>query len=160
MTVDAKGRASVPVRFRELLDETYPHKQARNLIVVPWFDGNLRVFPLPVWEAKQDAFDALFQERDVFALDELDSDLRRFLYGMALELPIDGQGRVLLSSDLREHAQIDKELYWVSVGSMLEIWDPERFRERFEATRASALRASLQHRLRQSPADTVDGEEG
>lgn len=150
MAVDAKGRCSVPARFRDLLDETYPVKQARHLIVVPWFDGNLRVFPLPVWEAKQTAFDGLFQERDIFALDALDSDLRRFLYGMAQDLLIDAQGRVLLSQDLREHAGLEKDIYWVSVGNMLEIWDPRRLSERFEAERARQLRSALQERLRSS----------
>lgn len=148
MTVDAKGRTSVPARFRDVLDETYPAKQAKHLIVVPWFDGNLRIFPLAIWEAKQDSFDALFHQQDIFALDELDSDLRRFLYGMALDLMIDAQGRVLLSSDLREHAGLERDVYWVSVGSMLEIWAPERFMARFEQTKARELRASLQERLR------------
>jgi len=164
MTVDAKGRTSVPVRFREVLDETYPAKQARQLIVVPWFDGNLRIFPQPVWEEKQDQFDALFHQNDIFALDELDSDLRRFLYGMALDLPIDAQGRVLLTSDLREHAGLTKEVYWVSVGNMLEIWSPERFHARFESEKASTLRQALQTRLRaqrsapipESPVDTEE----
>lgn len=151
MAVDAKGRTSVPARFRDLLDAHYPVAQARHLIVVPWFDGNLRVFPLPVWEAKQDAFDGMFQEKDVFALDELDSDLRRFLYGMAQDLMIDGQGRVLLSQDLREHAGLGKEVYWVSVGSMLEIWDPSRLSGRFETDRARQLREALQERLRSTP---------
>lgn len=150
MTVDAKGRTSVPARFRDVLDSAYPVKQAKQLIVVPWFDGNLRIFPQPVWAQKQDAFDALFHRKDIFALDELDSDLRRFLYGMALDLPIDGQGRVLLSQDLREHAGLGKEIYWVSVGNMLEIWSPERFHARFAKENASALRNALQQRLRAS----------
>lgn len=154
MAVDAKGRTSVPARFRELLDANYPVRQARHLIIVPWFDGNLRVFPLPIWEEKQDAFDGLFQERDIFALDELDSDLRRFLYGMAQDLLIDAQGRVLLSQDLRDHAGLGKEVYWVSVGSMLEIWDPSRLSGRFASERARQLREALQDRLRSTPEES------
>src|SRR5690625_573087 len=109
MTVDAKGRTSVPVRFREVLDETYPAKQARQLIVVPWFDGNLRIFPQPVWEEKQDQFDALFHQNDIFALDELDSDLRRFLYCMALDLPIYPHGRVDRKGDVSGERGLTKE---------------------------------------------------
>lgn len=150
MAVDAKGRTSVPARFRELLDEHYPIKQARHLVVVPWFDGNLRVFPLPVWEEKQAAFDALFREDDVFAIDELDSDLRRFLYGMAQELLVDGQGRVLLSQDLRDHAGLERDVFWVSVGNMLEIWDCDRLTARFASEPARELRSALQARLRAS----------
>lgn len=148
MSVDAKGRTSVPARFRDALDETFPAKQAKHLIVVPWFDGNLRIFPRAVWEQKQASFDGLFQSQDIFALDELDSDLRRFLYGMALDLMIDAQGRVLLSADLRAHAGVDRDVYWVSIGNMLEVWAPERFSARFEHSKARVLRASLQERLR------------
>lgn len=164
MTVDAKGRTSVPARFREVLEDSYPAKHARQLIVVPWFDGNLRIFPQPIWEQKQDQFDALFHTHDVFALDELDSDLRRFLYGMAIDLPIDPQGRVLLTSDLREHAGLVKDVYWISVGNMLEIWSPERFHARFQSERAGLLRDALQTRLRaQKPVpssqETTDAQE-
>lgn len=148
MAIDAKGRTSVPARYRELLDNVYPSRQARTLVVVPWFDGNLRIFPLPIWEEKQSQFDAMFRREDVFAIDELDSDLRRFLYGMAQELLIDAQGRVLLSQDLRDHGGLSKEIYWVSVGDMLEIWDPERLNARFASDGARQLREALQKRLR------------
>lgn len=148
MSVDAKGRTSVPARVREQLDEAYPARQARQLVVVPWFDGNLRVYPLPVWEAKQLEFESRFHRDDVFAMDEVDSDLRRFLYGMAQDLVIDPQGRVLLPQELRDHAGLDREVYWVAMGAMLEIWEPARLQLRFEGERAAALRAALQTRLR------------
>lgn len=117
---------------------------------MPWFDGNLRVFPLPIWDEKQRDFDGLFQKNDVFAIDELESDLRRFLYGMAQDLLIDAQGRVLLSTDLRTHAGLERDVFWVPVGSALEIWDPDRFHARFGEERARVLRDALQARLRAS----------
>lgn len=147
-SVDAKGRTSVPARVREQLEDEYPAKQARHLVVVPWFDGNLRVYPLVVWEQKQAEFEARFNAEDVFAIDEVDSDLRRFLYGMAQDLTIDPQGRVLLSQELREHAGMDRDVLWVAMGAMLEAWDPARFQARFEGARATSLRSSLQSRLR------------
>lgn len=149
-SVDAKGRTILPARFRELLEETYPAKVARSLVVIPWFDGNLRVFPLAVWEEKQSLFESQFQAQDVFAIDEADSDLRRFLYGSAIDVQVDPQGRVLLSQDLRDHAGIEREVFWVAMGSMLEIWEPSRLHARFEGERATSLRASLQSRLRPS----------
>lgn len=158
MAVDAKGRTSMPARYRELLEETLPAKQARQLVVVPWFDGCLRVFPLQVWEDKQAAFDERLADADVFQLDEQESDLRRFLYGLAIDTQLDGQGRILLPSDLREHADLGRETYWVGVGEFLELWQPEAFNARFTREKAAALRAIMRRDKGQADGDASTGE--
>lgn len=144
MSVDAKGRSSMPARFREILEETYPARRAKQLVLVPWFDGCVRVFPVAVWDEKQAEFDERFGELDVFQLDEDEADLRRFIYGLAQDVQLDAQGRVLLTSDVREHAAIDREVYWIGIGPVLELWSPEKFNERFTASRAAAFRKAIQ----------------
>lgn len=133
----------MPARFREILEDTYPAKRARKFVVVPWFDGCVRVFPVAVWDEKQAEFDARFGDMDVFQLDEDEADLRRFIYGLAEDVQMDAQGRVLLGSDVREHAAIDGEVYWIGIGPVLEIWSPEKFNQRFSAKRASAFRQAI-----------------
>lgn len=144
MSVDAKGRTSMPARFREILEESFPAKRARQLVLVPWFDGCVRVFPVAVWDEKQEEFDSKFGDIDVFQLDENEADLRRFIYGLAQDVQLDSQGRVLLTSDVRDHAAVDGEVYWVGIGPVLEIWSPDKFNERFSASRASAFRKAIQ----------------
>ena len=146
MSVDAKGRTSMPARFREVMEEHLPARQAKQVVVVPWFDGCLRVMPTAVWDAHQDEFERRSGADDIFQLDEQESDLRRFIFGMALDVTLDGQGRVLLPQDLRDHAGIDRDVYWVGVGAAMEIWQPERFQARFSADRAQQFRRALEAR--------------
>jgi MraZ protein len=153
MSVDAKGRTSMPARFREILEETYPAKRAKQLVLVPWFDGCIRVFPVAVWDEKQAEFDARFGEIDVFQLDEDEADLRRFIYGLAQDVQLDSQGRILLGADARDHAGVEREVYWIGIGPVLEIWAPEKFNDRFSARRASAFRKAIQSKKNESSAE-------
>lgn len=133
----------MPARFRDVLQSLYPARRASQLVVVPWFEPCLRVFPLDLWEKQQERFDRAFGEEDLFGLDDGESDFRRFVYGSALDLQLDGNGRLLLSADLREHAGIDKEVYWVGLGPMLELWDPEHLRARLSAEQAGRIRERM-----------------
>jgi MraZ protein len=53
----------------------------------------------------------------------------RFLVSGATECPIDGQGRILLPTFLREHAELEREVAIVGVGPRIEIWDKSLFDE-------------------------------
>ena len=48
--------------------------------------------------------------------------LKRFLIGYASDVEMDGNGRILLSSPLREFAMMTKEIYLVGQGNKFEIW--------------------------------------
>jgi len=49
--------------------------------------------------------------------------LQRLLLGHASELEMDGQGRILLSNELREYAGLGKKVSLVGQGLKFEIWD-------------------------------------
>ena len=51
----------------------------------------------------------------------------RFFFAGAAECDIDKQGRVLLPSNLKEYAGIDKEIVSVGVLNRIEIWAKERW---------------------------------
>ena len=48
-SVDAKGRLSMPKHFRDAIYEEAHAKTANLLVMVPWFDECVRVFPLATW---------------------------------------------------------------------------------------------------------------
>ncbi len=48
---------------------------------------------------------------------------------MATELEIDGSGRILIPSGLREYAVIDQEVTLIGLEDHLEIWDSIRWEE-------------------------------
>ena len=50
-------------------------------------------------------------------------ELRRVLYGNALETELDSAGRVMLTPRFLEHAGIGREVVITGVGDCLELWD-------------------------------------
>jgi len=110
--MDNKGRVSIPVRYREILQE----RQDRQLILTNW-DGYILAFPQSEWvkvEAKLGEL-ALFR-KDYRAF-------QRFLISGVEECPLDRQGRILIPQSLRDYAKLGRELAIVGVVRNFEIWD-------------------------------------
>lgn len=53
----------------------------------------------------------------------------RFFLSGAVECEIDKQGRFLIPANLREHANLDKEIVIIGVGTRLEIWNRETWQK-------------------------------
>ena len=118
--LDAKGRASVPSKYRKILDEKYGCLKLMISIV----DGGLVVYPLSEWEN--------FKQTQLSNLDLNTPEGRqkkRQLAGNAEEVDVDAQGRISLSPSLQGHAGLSKgeELVFVGVIEVFEIWHPERW---------------------------------
>ena len=119
-SVDAKGRISVPARFRDLVSR----KGESRLVLTPApFDPCLHVYPLSAWEAF---------EQKVSELPSLDRNIVRFrrLYvSAAVECELDKANRVLVPPHLREKAGLGREALWAGMGRLLELWSKPRFEE-------------------------------
>ena len=53
----------------------------------------------------------------------------RFFLSGAVECEIDKHGRFLIPANLREHANLDKEIVIIGVGTRLEIWNRETWQK-------------------------------
>lgn len=51
-------------------------------------------------------------------------NLKRYFFGPTDDQTPDGQGRILVNQDLREWANLGRELIVTGVGTHLEIWNP------------------------------------
>ena len=56
-------------------------------------------------------------------------DLKRYMYSGASETTIDSQGRVVLPSNLKDYAQIEKKTIVIGAGDHVEIWDFDNWSE-------------------------------
>jgi len=67
------------------------------------------------------------------------------LYGTSEMLKVDGEGRVVLSENLKRHAGITETVAFVGLGHKFQIWEPGRFqKELVEATeKVRALKGEL-----------------
>jgi len=77
----------------------------------------LLIYPQPAWEDIQ---------RKVESLPSFNSAARRvqrLLIGHATDIPMDRNGRILITPPLREYAMLDKQTVLLGQGNKLELWD-------------------------------------
>lgn len=115
-SIDAKGRVSLPARFREaaLVDG-----DTRLVLTPAPSDPCLHLYPLTQW---------VEFEKKVAELPRFDQHIvrfRRMYVSAALECEIDGAGRVLVSPDYRERAKLTKEVLLAGMGRFIEVWSKE-----------------------------------
>ena len=114
-SIDAKGRLIIPSKFRENLGE--------NFVITKGLDGCLFLYPDREWK--------IFEEK-LRTLPLTNKDARiftRFFLGSAVDGGLDKQGRVLISSALRNFANLEKEVVLVGVLDRVEIWDKAKWEE-------------------------------
>jgi MraZ protein len=113
-TLDDKGRVSLPARHRAEMGET--------LMVLAGFDGQINIYPFPVWEKAAENVSTQNQ-----AFDDA-RDLTRILYS-AIECQVDRQGRVLIPPALRTRAHLDTDVVILGMNDHLEIWNRQIWQE-------------------------------
>ena len=123
LNLDVKGRLAVPARHRDALLE----RCAGHLVITADADRCLLVYPLPDWELIQQKLESASN------LDPRVRELQRLLIGFAVDVDMDGAGRVLISPALREHAGLDKAVVLVGQGKKFELWSKDGW-EHFMAT--------------------------
>jgi MraZ protein len=124
-SIDAKGRTSVPSRFREVMTAQGDSK----LVLTTGLDSCLVAYPMAEWMA--------FEQR-LEALPQFDSDvvtLKRIYVSGAVECDVDKVGRLLIPAALRKHAQLKRDALWAGMGRHIELWS----KETFEALRKDVL---------------------
>ena len=119
-SVDAKGRVSVPSRFRDILAERYEGR----LVLTMDFDKCIMAYPLEEWERVEEKIKSLPQSQKEV------KDFTRFVFSNATECELDKQGRILIPPALRERAGINKGVVLVGIINKIEIWDPKAWQER------------------------------
>jgi MraZ protein len=62
--------------------------------------------------------------------------MQRLLVGYAEDVELDGAGRMLVSSVLREFAALEKQVMLVGQGSHFELWSMENWRKQLEQVMA------------------------
>ncbi len=119
LTLDAKGRLSIPAKYREVLAAMYG-----NQLVLTGLDHCIVAYPLAEWQK--------FEEK-ARQLPTLKRDVRNFFrgfYSAASECTLDRQGRVLIPPQLREYdAGLNREVVLVGIANKMEIWGKERWED-------------------------------
>jgi MraZ protein len=135
-TIDAKGRLSVPARFRELLTERYDER-----LVVTNFDRCLVAYPYSEWQAIEEKLGSLSMVSP-----EVTAFTRFFISG-ATECEIDKLGRILIPQVLRDYAKLEKDVVIAGQLRKFEIWSKALWEEELNQSRAQLerLRGAVAH---------------
>lgn len=126
LNLDGKGRLSVPTRHRDALMAMaegqvtftkHPH-------------GCLMLFPRPEW--------LRFRER-IAQMPMNAQWWKRIFLGHAMDVEMDGTGRLLVSPELRQAAGLAKEVVLLGMGNHFELWD----KATYEAREAQAMQEPM-----------------
>ncbi|ERT62212.1 MraZ protein [Peptoniphilus koenoeneniae] len=115
LTLDERGRITIPSKFRDSI--------LGDFVLTKGLDNCVFLYPKNEWE------------RITSKLKELplsNKNARAFLrnfYSGAVTSSIDKQGRVLLPQNLRDHAEMGKELVIIGLDTRAEIWAQDKWEE-------------------------------
>jgi MraZ protein len=126
ISLDAKGRLSVPTRHRDVLSAT----AGGRLTITQHPEGCLLVFARPEWERFSQRIAALPMDAQWW---------KRIFLGSAMDVELDGTGRVLVSPELREAAGLSKEVILMGMGTHFELWDKAIYQAKEAAARKQAM---------------------
>lgn len=124
LNLDAKGRMSLPARYRDRIQENC----GGNLIVTVDVDRCLLIYPFPEWERIEEKL------MQLPSINKQVRRLQRLLLGHATECELDAQYRVLLPPPLRNFASLEKQAVLIGQGNKFELWNLEnwsKMRERW-----------------------------
>ncbi len=132
--LDAKGRVSVPAAFRN----AWKGEADMTLVLRPsLIAGCVEGWPA----ANYEKFEA-----ELAAMAETDPNRQGFatkIYSDAVELELDGQGRIMLPDHLVAEVQLGETVCFLGRGTHFHIWAPEAAKAFLEATRALAPRLTF-----------------
>lgn len=118
-TIDRKGRIIIPSKFRQTLKE----QMVEKLYATRGLDRCLFLFTEEEWKLQESRFKSIsFTKQEA-------RQFNRLYFSGAVEVACDRQGRILIPKNLKEFAEIKRDLIIVGVSNRIEIWSKERWQE-------------------------------
>lgn len=124
INLDAKGRMAMPARYREQLLESC---SGQLVVTIDTNHKCLLLYPMPEWEHIERQIESLS------SFDPMSQRVKHLLIGHANDLELDGSGRILLSQELRQYAELEKHVCLIGQGKKLEIWDQDSWNKQRES---------------------------
>lgn len=114
-SIDDRGRVTIPRKIRDEIG-------GAEVILSKGYDGCIFGFDRDHWEREAT------KHLDTPVTDEKGRMVRRYLFASAEKIEIDKLGRILLPTQLKEYASIDKEILVIGAGDHFELWNKERWK--------------------------------
>jgi MraZ protein len=116
LTLDVKGRMSIPAKHRDAL-----MVQCEGRVTLTRHPhGCLLLFPRPAWEAHRQQIAAWPMSARAW---------QRIFLGNACDVDMDGVGRILVAPELRNAVGLARDVMMLGMGSHFEVWDASKLAE-------------------------------
>ena len=122
LSLDVKGRLAIPARHREALVQA----SGGELVLTAHPHRCLLLYPAPAWAPIRDKVLA------ASSLNAHSAAIKRLLVGNAREETPDAAGRLLIAPELRQFAQLEKQVFLVGQGSHFEIWSEASWQKQMD----------------------------
>ena len=116
VSIDLKGRISVPAAFREKLRESYQSES----VVVTTFDGGLVAYPPSRWQD-------IYEKVEALPAGPIKEANWRARISPAQECLFNKQGRIQIPQSLRDYADLQKDAVVVGMSGKFEIWSQQAY---------------------------------
>ncbi len=120
-SIDDKKRLAVPVKFRAFL--------GKKAVITQGLDNCLFLYPMKNWNV-------LAKKLSKLPLSQFDArGFARIMLAGAMEVAIDGLGRILVPDYLKKYAGLSKKVVVAGLYNRIEIWDEAKwtvYKERTE----------------------------
>ena len=110
-TIDQKGRVTIPPKFREAFKG--------GIVLLRGYDKCVTACTVAEWDKRAEQLSKLPVTQSKTRR------LNRATFSSAFSLDLDGQGRVVLPTPLRQYAGVASEVVIAGVRGCLEIWSKE-----------------------------------
>jgi MraZ protein len=124
ITLDSKNRITIPTKYRE---ELLRDCEGKMVCTVDIQHDCLLLYPLPAWEEIE------LKLCQLSSMNAQERMLQQVLLGNATECEMDKNGRLLLSSSLKHHAELDKNIRLVGLLNKFEIWNESKWQAHIQA---------------------------
>lgn len=119
--IDAKGRIPLPSQFKRQLNK--PDDSLRFVLKKSNYKQCLELHPLDSWQAMMSQLtkklNPIFNKKhNIF--------LTQFSKGTT-ELTLDSINRLLINKNLLDFASLDKDVVFLGVGNIIELWDKKKY---------------------------------
>ena len=115
--LDERGRVTLPRKIRYEIHDA-------DLILSKGYDGCIFGFDREHWEREAT------RHLDTPVTDEHGRNVRRYLFASAEKVDLDKLGRILVPTQLKEYASIQKDVVVVGAGDHFELWNPVHWEKR------------------------------
>jgi MraZ protein len=118
--MDEKKRLAIPIKFRKIL--------GREAVITRGLDSCLFLFTLKEWKK-------LAEKLTKLPLSQSDArGFSRIMLAGAMNVKLDGLGRILIPDYLREYAGLSKNVVIAGLYNRIEIWDENKWKMYKEKT--------------------------